>query len=72
MKSKLLGLIRRLMYQNLSKGDYGCATCRASTEDIIKRIEKRKRIVIEFNPDFNICDCFMGYHITDVTDKYTE
>jgi hypothetical protein len=58
------------MYRNLNKGEYKCDHCRESAKEIIKLLEQRKRIVIAFNPDFNTSDCFMSYHISNVTDKY--
>jgi hypothetical protein len=85
MKRKLFGLLIKLMYRNLSKGDYGCSHCKENTESIIKLLESRKRVVIAFNPDFNVIhdedrlhghpvnsvhQVFMSYHISDVTLKY--
>ena len=66
MKTKLFGLLIRLMYRNLSRGEYKCDSCRKTAEDIIEKIEKRERFVI---PDFNASGCFMSYHIGNVSPR---
>lgn len=70
MKQKLFGLMMKLMYRNLSRGDYKCPYCREEAAEIIELMEKRKRVVIVLNPDFNTFDNFTSYHITNVTSKY--
>jgi hypothetical protein len=70
MKQKLFKYIIRLMYRNLSKGEYGCPHCKESAREIMRRLDKRERVLIAFNPDFNTSGTFMSYHISDVTMKY--
>ena len=70
MKQRLFKLIMKLMYRNLSRGDYKCPHCREEAEEIMKLLEKRKRVVMVLTPDFNAFDTFMSYHISNVTDKY--
>ena len=66
MKVKLFKLIMRLIYKNLSRGEYGCPRCRESAQSIFKLLEERKRIVIALNPALNCSDYFMSYHITEL------
>ena len=42
MKRRLFGLLIKLMYRNLSKGEYGCPHCKEAANEIIRRIEKRE------------------------------
>ena len=71
----------KLMYRNLSKGEYGCEFCIKNAEEIINRIDRRERVVIVLTPMVNIIhgeennkatvhSVFMSYHIADGTDKY--
>lgn len=54
MKQKLFGLMMKLMYRNLSRGDYKCPHCREEAEEIIELLEKRKTGgIIWTNPVWN-------------------
>lgn len=57
-------MLIKVLGKNLSCTEWGCHHCKEETEKIMKLIEQRKKVIIVLNPDFNISNRFMSYHIS--------